>query len=123
MVRTRENILPTPTPATQGALDPTIRAATRGGGVLRGRGTCHGRRPTKGIGQTPSPSRDRAVAPPAIKEVVTEGDEGKYEQIQEKKVPPQPTPEMINQLLTYLSRLFDQGLTPPIFSTLTPQVP
>ena len=32
-------------------------------------------------------------------------------------------PEMINQVLTYLSGLSDQGQTPPVFSAPAPQVP
>ena len=36
---------------------------------------------------------------------------------------PQPTLEMINQVLAYLSGLSDQGLTPPVFSAPAPQVP
>ena len=36
---------------------------------------------------------------------------------------PQPTPEMINQVLAYLSGLSDQGQTPPVFSAPAPQVP
>ena len=36
---------------------------------------------------------------------------------------PQPTPEMINQVLAYLSGLSDQGLTPSVFSAQAPQVP
>ena len=30
---------------------------------------------------------------------------------------------MINQVLAYLSGLFDQGQTPPVFSAPAPQVP
>ena len=51
-----------------------------------------------------------------------EGEEGENEQVQDKEVPPQPTPEMINQVLTYLSGLSDQGQTPPVFSAPAPQV-
>ena len=43
--------------------------------------------------------------------------------MQEEELPPQPTPEMINQVLTYLSGLSDQGQTPPVFSAPAPQVP
>ena len=32
-------------------------------------------------------------------------------------------PQMINQVLTYLSGLSDQGQTPPVFSAPAPQVP
>ena len=35
---------------------------------------------------------------------------------------PQPTLKMINQVLTYLSGLSDQGQTPPVFSAPAPQV-
>jgi len=49
------------------------------------------------------------VTHPPTNEVAREGDEGENEQIQEKETPPQPTPEMINQVLTYLSGLSDQG--------------
>ena len=38
-------------------------------------------------------------------------------------MPPQPTPEMINQVLAYLSGLSDQSQTPPVFSAPAPQVP
>ena len=51
-----------------------------------------------------------------------EGEEGKNEQVQDKEVPPQPTLEMINQVLTYLSGLSDQGQTPLVFSAPAPQV-
>ena len=43
--------------------------------------------------------------------------------MQDEELPPQPTPEMINQVLTYLSGLSDQGQTPPVFSAPAPQVP
>ena len=36
---------------------------------------------------------------------------------------PPPYPEMINQVLAYLSGLSDQGQTTPVFSAPTPQVP
>ena len=39
-----------------------------------------------------------------------------------RKFPPQPTPEMINQVLAYLSGLSDQGQTPLVFSALAPQI-
>ena len=42
---------------------------------------------------------------------------------QNEEMPPQPTPEMINQVLAYLSGLSDQGQTPPVFSAPAPQVP
>ena len=40
-----------------------------------------------------------------------------------EELPPQPTPEMINQVLAYLSGLSDQGKTPLVFSAPAPQVP
>ena len=43
--------------------------------------------------------------------------------MQNEEFPPQPTPEMINQVLAYLSGLSDQGQTPPVFSAPAPQVP
>ena len=43
--------------------------------------------------------------------------------MQNEKLPPQPTPEMINQVLAYLSGLSDQGQTLPVFSTLARQDP
>ena len=43
--------------------------------------------------------------------------------MQNEELPPQPTPEMIIQVLAYLSGLFDQGLAPPVFSAPAPQVP
>ena len=75
--------------------------------MARGRG--RGRRwtPTRGRGQTPGPSRNRVVNPSPTDEVVREGEEGKNQQVQDKEVPPQPTPEMINQVLTYFSGLSD----------------
>ena len=42
--------------------------------------------------------------------------------MQNEELPPQPTPEMINQVLAYLSGLTDQVQTPPVFSAPTPQV-
>uniref|UniRef100_M1D803 Uncharacterized protein n=1 Tax=Solanum tuberosum TaxID=4113 RepID=M1D803_SOLTU len=122
MVRTKATAVTTPTPARQGAPEPTIGAASRGRAVARGHGRGHGRRPTRGRGQTPSPARDRSVTPPPTDEIAREGDEGEDEQIQEKEVPAQSTPEMINRVLTYLSGLFDQGEAPPSFSALAPQV-
>ena len=43
--------------------------------------------------------------------------------MQSEELPPQPTPEMINQVLAYLSGLSDQDQTPPVFSAPAPQVP
>ena len=42
--------------------------------------------------------------------------------MQNEELPPQPTPEMINQVLAYLSGLSDQGQAPPVFSAPTPPV-
>ena len=63
------------------------------------------------------------MTPPSTKEVLREGEEGENEQVQNEELPPQPTPEMINQVLVYLSGLSDQGQTPPVFSAPAPQVP
>ena len=63
------------------------------------------------------------MTPPPTEEVVREGEEGENEQVQNEELPPQPTPEMMNQVLAYLSGLTDQGQTPPVFSAPTPQVP
>ena len=62
------------------------------------------------------------MTPPPTEEVVREGEEGENEQGQNEEMPPQPTPEMINQVLSYLSRLSDQGQAPPVFSAPTPLV-
>ena len=70
--------------------------------------------PSRGRGQAPGPASTRAVTPPLTDEVVREGEEGENEQVQDEELPPQPTPEMINQVLTYLSGLSDQGQTPPV---------
>uniref|UniRef100_M1ACL4 Uncharacterized protein n=1 Tax=Solanum tuberosum TaxID=4113 RepID=M1ACL4_SOLTU len=112
----------TPTLARQGALEPTIGAAPRGGAVARGRGRGRGRRPTRGRAQATSPTRYRVVTPSLADKVAREGDKGENEQIHEKEAPPQPTPEMINQVLTYLSGLSDQGQAPLAFSAPAPQV-
>ena len=108
MVRTKATIVPTPTPARQGASKPTIGAVAQGGAVARGHG--RGRRGTssRGRGQTPGPSSNRAVTPPLTDEVVRKGEEGENEQVQDEELPPQPTPEIINQVLAYLSGLSDQ---------------
>ena len=63
------------------------------------------------------------MTPPPTEEVVREGEEGETEQVQNEGFPPQPTLEMINQVLAYLSGLYDQGQTPPVFSAPAPQVP
>ena len=98
MVRTRATTIPTPTPTPtrQGAPELTIGAAARGGAVTNGHGRGCGKRTTRGRGQAPGPPRDRAVNPPLTEEVVRKDDEREDEQIQEKEVPPQPTPEIIN---------------------------
>ena len=77
----------------------------------------------RGRGRAPSPSYTRVVTPPSTEKVVREGEEGENEQEQNEELPPQPTPEMINQVLAYLSGLSDQGQTPPVFSAPEPQVP
>ena len=63
------------------------------------------------------------MTPPPTEEVVREGEEGENEQVQNEELPPQPTPEMINQVLAYLSGLSNQGQTPPVFSAPAPQAP
>ena len=63
------------------------------------------------------------MTPPPTEEVVREGEEGETEQVQNEELPPQPTPEMINQVLAYLSGLSDQGQPPPVFSAPAPQGP
>ena len=115
--------MPTPTPARQGASEPTTSAVARGGALARGRGRGRGRTFSRERGQTPGQAGTRAVTPPLTEEVVREGEEGENEQVQDEELPPQPTPEMINQVLAYLSGLFDQGQTPPVFSAPAPQVP
>jgi len=47
---------------------------------------------------------------------------GKLNKCRMRDCHPQPTPEMINQVLAYLSGLSDQGQTPPVFSAPTPPV-
>ena len=63
------------------------------------------------------------MTPPPIEEVIREGEDGVNEQVQNEEMPPQPTPEMINQVLAYLSGLSDQGQTPLVFSAPAPQAP
>ena len=94
----------------------------RGRIATRGRGRGRGRTSSRGRGQAPGPSSTRAVTPPPTEEVVREGEEGENEQVQNEELPPQPTPEMINQVLAYLSGLSDQGQAPPVFSALTPPI-
>ena len=62
------------------------------------------------------------MTPPPTEEVVREGEEGENEQVQNQELPPQPTPEMINQVVAYLSGLSDQGQAPPVFSAPTPPI-
>ena len=63
------------------------------------------------------------MTPPPAQVLVREGEDGENEQVQNDELPPQPTPEMINQVLAYLSGLSDQCQTSPVFSTPAPQVP
>ena len=123
MVRTRATTAPTPTPARQDVSEPVTGAVSQRGAVARGRGRGHGRTSSRGRGQASSPSGTRAVTPPPTDEVVREGEEGENEQVQNEEFPPQPTPEMINQVLAYLSGLSDQGQAPPVFSSPAPQAP
>ena len=123
IVRTRATTAPTSTSARQEASEPATGAVARGRVAARGRGRGRGRTSSRGRGRAPSPSNTRAVTPPPTEEVVREGEEGETEQVQNEGLPPQPTPEMINQVLAYLSGLSDQGQTPPVFSTPAPQVP
>ena len=119
MVRTRATTALTPAPARQEASEPATGAVARGRVAARGRG----RTSSRGRGQTPSPSGTRAVTPPPAEEVVREGENEENKQVQNEELPPQPTPEMIIQVLAYLSGLSDQGQTPPVFSAPAPQVP
>ena len=123
MVRTRATTAPTPTPARQDASEPATGAVARRGAVVRGRGTVRRRTSSRGRGQTPGLFSTRAVTPSLIVEVLREGEEGENEQVQSEELPPQPTPEMINHVLAYLSGLSDQGQTPSVFSVPAPQVP
>ena len=83
--------------------------------MARGRDRGRRRTPTRGRGQTPGPASNSAVTPLPTDEVVREGGEGENKQVQDEELPPQPTPEMINQVLAYLSGLSDQGQTPAVF--------
>ena len=123
MVRTRATTAPTSTSARQDASEPATGAIARGRVAARGRGRGRGRTSSRGRGRAPSPSDTRAVTPPPTEEVVREGEDGENEQVQNEELPPQPTPEMINQVLAYLSGLSDQGQTPPVFSAPAPQAP
>ena len=118
MVRTRATTAPTSTSARQEASEPATGAVDRGRVAARGRG----RTSSRGRGRAPSPSDTRAVTPPPTEEVVREGEGGEDEQVQNEELLPQPTPEMINQVLAYLRGLSDQGQTPPVFSAPAPQV-
>ena len=117
MVRTRATTTPTPTPspARKGASEPATGAVARGRAAARGRGRGRGRTSSRGRGRAPIPSDTRAVTPPPTEEVVREGEDGETEQVQNEELPPQPTLEMINQVLAYLSGLSDQGQTPQCF--------
>ena len=123
MVRIRATTERTPTTARQDASKPATEAIARRGAVARGRGRGRGRTSSRGRGQTPGPASTRAVTPPPTEEVLREGEEEEYEQVQNEELPPQPTPEMINQVLAYLSGLSDQGQTPPVIYAPAPQVP
>ena len=107
MVRTRATTAPTPTSARQEASEPATGDVARGRVAARGRGRGRGRTSSRGRGRAPSPSDTRAVTPPPTEEVVREGEEGENEQVQNEELPPQPTPEMINKVLAYLSGLSD----------------
>ena len=109
MVRTRATTSPTQAPARQEASEPATKTVARRGAVARGRGRGRGRTSSRGRGQAPGPSSTRAMTPPPTEEVVREGEEGESEQVQNEELPPQPTPEMINQVLAYLSGLSDQA--------------
>ena len=105
MVRTRATTVPTSTSARQYASEPATETVAQRGAVARGRGRVHGRTSSRGRGRTPGPSGTRAVTPPPTEEVVREGEDGENEQVQNEGLTPQPTPEMINQVLAYLSGL------------------
>ena len=123
MVRTRATTSPTSTSARQDASEPATEAVAQRGAVARGLGRGRRRTSSRERGRTPGPSGTRAVTPPPTEEVVREGEDGENEQVQNEELPPQPTPEMINHVLAYLSGLYDQGQTPPVFSAPVPQVP
>ena len=74
--------MPTPTPARQGASEPTIGAVARGGVVERGRGRVRRRTSSRGRGETLGPASTRVVTPPPTDEIVREGEEGENEQVQ-----------------------------------------
>ena len=122
IVRTRATTTPTPTSARQETTELATGAVARGKTAARGRGRGRWRTSSRGRGRTPSPSDTRAVTPPPTEEVIRDGEDGETEQVQNEEMPPQPTPEMINQVLAYLSGLSDQGQAPPVFSAPTPPV-
>ena len=107
MVRTRATTAPTPKLARQVASEPATGAVARRGALASGRGRGRGRTSSRGRGQAAGPASTRAVTPPSTEEVVREGEEGENEQVQNEELPPQPTPEIINQVLAYLSGLSD----------------
>ena len=109
MVRTKATTAPTPTSARQETSEPATGVVGRGRVAARGRGRGRGRTSSRGRGRAPSPSDTRAVTPLPTEEVVREGEERENEQVQNEELPPQPTPEMITQVLAYLSGLSDQG--------------
>ena len=123
MVRTRATTAQTSTSARQDAFELATETVAQRRAVARGRGRGRERTSSRGRGQTVGPFGTRAVTPPPTEEVVREGEEGENEQVQNEELPPQPTPEMINQVLAYLSGLSDQGQTPPVFSAPAPQLP
>ena len=122
MARTRATAVPTPTPARQCASEPATGAVARRGAVASGRGRGRGRTSSRGRGITPGLSSTMVVTPPPTEKVIREGEEGENEKVQNKELPLQLNPEMINQVLGYLSGLSDQGQTPPIFFAPAPQV-
>ena len=103
MVRTRATTAPTSTSARQDASEPATETVAQRGVVARDRGRGRGRTSSRGRGRTPGPSGTRAVTPPPTDKVVREVEVEENEQVQDEELPPQPTPEMINQVLTYLS--------------------
>ena len=103
MVRTRATTAPTPTSARQDASELATETVAQRGTVGRDHGRGHGRTSSRGRGRAPSPSDTRAVTPPPTEEVMREREDGETEQVQNEELPPQPTPEMINQVLAYFS--------------------
>ena len=107
MVRTRATTAQTPTPARHDVSEPATGAVDRRVAVARGHGRGRERTSCRGRGQAPGSASTRAVTPRPTEEVVRDGEEGETEQVQNEELPPQPTPEMINQVLAYLSGLSD----------------